>query len=189
MKCSEPIRASSKVLDRQERRDVSRLYRAFRELRARPLARLRHVGPGSISARDTAREQERTQPLLRDVYTRHEEDSEEEVPEGYRVLWLRVRNGPQTGGALSSRSPCIATSSRTANTLPSDWITWSNLYGASSLLLLPQFTGVRGRGILRSRSNRNSRKFTLSIMHIPGLIQQAALCKVSKVHRPAYIRH
>src|SRR5829696_4147088 len=138
MKCSEPIRASSKVLDRQERRDVSRLYRAFRELRARPLARLRHVGPGSISARDTAREQERTQPLLRDVYIRHEEDSEEEVPEGYRVLWLRVRNGPQTHGALSSRSPCVATSSRTANTLPSDWITWINPYGASSLLLLPQ---------------------------------------------------
>ncbi len=49
---------------------VSGLYRAFRELHARPLARLRHVRHRRSPARYTAQEQERTQPLLRDVYTR-----------------------------------------------------------------------------------------------------------------------
>jgi hypothetical protein len=54
---------------------------------------------------------------------------------------------------------CIARSSRTANTVLSDWVTWSSHYGASFLLLLPLFARLRGIGVLRTSPQRSSRNF------------------------------
>jgi hypothetical protein len=41
----------------------------------------------------------------------------------------------------------------------------------------------------RTSENPQKAKFASSIMHSPGPIQQIILCRVSKVHRPAYVRH
>ncbi len=42
---------------------------------------------------------------------------------------------------------------------------------------------------MRTSENTQKAKFTSGIMHIPDLTQQIVLCRVSKVHSLAYIRH
>src|SRR5215212_5867601 len=84
--------------------------------------------------------------------------------------------------------PCSVTCSSDIGT---PYICIREIFYACWVLTLKHglFSGVRGRGILRTSPYQSSRKFTSSIMRRTGPIQQAVLCRVAEVHSPTYRRH
>src|SRR5215213_2275681 len=96
-------------------------------------------------------------------------------------------------GFLASTLPDWNKETHAEARLPRNAVAWLKALSDTKIGRLDEAGSTRPFHFLAlihpSAWNRNSRKFPSSFMHSPGPIQQTVLCRMSRVHVPAYIRH